>query len=139
MIATALSPGFSDVRFQPARDRPLGLPPSIEYSTSLPVAGSFTTSWIQLCGLVHWKSFTVPSSVTFFWLSNIANEWCAEAGAAAASETAATPARASIFLETCIELSPFAQSAFLLRARRGGSFLVAGLTSSLGPALPVIT
>ncbi len=87
----------------------------MEYSTSLPVAGSFTTSWIQLCGLVHWNSFTVPSRVTFFWLSNIAKEWWAEAGAAAVSETAATPARASIIFETCIERSyPY----YLARPRR---------------------
>src|SRR5689334_2055432 len=80
-----------EVRFQPWRDWPLGLPPSIDHSTSLPEA-SLTISWTQLCGLVHWNSLTVPSRVTVLALSNMANEWCAEAGTAPSARAAPTAA-----------------------------------------------
>src|SRR6187551_343412 len=48
------------------------------------------------CGLVHWNSVTVPSSVMTLRWSNIAKLWCASAGAATSS--AAPAARASLFV-----------------------------------------
>ena len=47
-----VSPGLSELRFQPSRPRPLGLPPSTDQSTVLPEA-SVTVTTIQLWGLVH--------------------------------------------------------------------------------------
>ena len=90
MTTFTLSPAFSVVRFQPRRASPFGLPPSTDHSSIWPWALR-TLTWTQVWGLVHWNSLTVPSSVTFFELSNIANEWCADAGAATSNASPATP------------------------------------------------
>jgi len=43
------------------------------YSVTLPSAPA-TFTCTQMCGFVHWNSFTVPSMVCSFSLSNIAKE-----------------------------------------------------------------
>src|SRR6516165_9866971 len=66
-------PGVRVWGFQPCRVKTAGPPISIAHCTVLPCA-SFTFIRIQLCGLVHWNSFTVPSRVATFSASNIAKE-----------------------------------------------------------------
>jgi hypothetical protein len=65
--------------------------------------------------LVFWKPFTVPEKVTSVSASNIAEEWCANAGAApklAANANVAIPNKARdrmIFLPTSM-LTGYSQS-----------------------------
>src|SRR4051812_33916404 len=82
-------PGVSVFGRQPCRAKPVG--PFISMAHSARLASFLTFKTIQACGLVHWNSFTVPSSWTILRASNIANEWCAAAGIATAPAT--TPAR----------------------------------------------
>src|SRR5262245_52019805 len=64
-----------------------------------PVLGPRSTSiTICACGLVFSKFFTVPESVTSFFLSNITKEWCANAGAAIAPMSAAKSGTANLVL-----------------------------------------
>ena len=62
-----LSPGLSAARVQPWRLRLFGLLSSIDQCRP-PVASSS----MKACGLVHWNSVTVPSSVMILVWSNIA-------------------------------------------------------------------
>src|SRR5438477_6075363 len=89
-------PGVSVLGSQPCRAKPVGPFISMAHSALLPSAATFNT--IQACGLVHWNSFTVPSSWTILRASNMANEWCAAAGIAEAA-TAAIPAKASVLYD----------------------------------------
>src|SRR5690606_35189595 len=64
------SPAFSDVRRQPCRVRLFGLFSSIAQRCTRPETG--TSSSMNACGLVHWNSCTVPSSVICLDWSNMA-------------------------------------------------------------------
>jgi hypothetical protein len=66
-------PGMRVLGTQPCRAKPDGAPSSTDHWTGLPSL-SATIRWIQLCGLVHWNSLTVPSTVIVFSASNIAKE-----------------------------------------------------------------
>src|SRR5687767_3598397 len=66
------SPGLKVVLRQPRRDSEFGLPPSRLHSVLVPL--SSTTTWIQMCGLVHCNSLIVPCSSSVFSSSNIAAE-----------------------------------------------------------------
>src|SRR3954467_3647491 len=90
MCALIAIPGVSVFGSQPCRAKPVGPFISIAHITNWPCS-PLTFSRIQAWGFVHWNSFTVPSSWTILRASNIANEWCAEAGIATAPAT--TPAR----------------------------------------------
>src|SRR5665213_653893 len=71
------SPGLKVVFVQPCFAMMLTAPPSISQvpAVSLPaLSGTLTMMWV--CGFSQLYSTTVPWKVTFFDISNIANEWC---------------------------------------------------------------
>src|SRR5690242_3828802 len=75
-----LSPGRNDMLVQPPRASTDGAFPSMDQSPdSRPIAG---TTWMRTCGLVQMNSFTTPETVMVFSRSNMAKEWCADAGQA---------------------------------------------------------
>src|SRR5215831_16918664 len=49
----------------------------MDHSTTSPLEGSLTSTCSQVCGLVHWNSLIVPTSVFVCCSSKVANEWCA--------------------------------------------------------------
>src|SRR5688572_1110655 len=59
------APGVKVVLRQPLRESEFGLPPSTLHSSLAP-AGFCRSTWIQMCGFVHWNSLTVPVSSTVF-------------------------------------------------------------------------
>ncbi len=87
MVTLTLSPRCRVFFDQPRRSRKLGLMPSTPHCSAPLAAG--TSSQIQLCGLVHWKSVTVPEMVFSWAMSNMAKEWWARAGDAEARAAAA--------------------------------------------------
>jgi hypothetical protein len=70
MRMVTFSPAFSELRRQPWRVRLFGLLSSIAQRCVCPLA--LTSSSMNACGLVHWNSRTVPSSVITCRWSNIA-------------------------------------------------------------------
>src|SRR5690606_14739087 len=65
-----LSPRLSELRLQPCRLRLFGLLSSMLQWVTLPSAG--TSISMNACGLVHWNSVPVPSSVMTLRWSNMA-------------------------------------------------------------------
>src|SRR6185503_12831877 len=84
-------------RFQPSCTRLLGLFISIAQLSSLPLEFG-TSTRKDACGLVQLNSVTVPLMVMTFSPSNIAPEWCTNAGAEKAVMTAANAPVTSVLM-----------------------------------------
>src|SRR5262245_19359170 len=92
-------PSVSEFLFQPRRSNAFGAPPSTIQRSTFPVAGSFTSMWIQECGLIHSIFTTVPRSLTGRFASNsAAKEWCAETWTANTATNAAAAAMLKSFV-----------------------------------------
>src|SRR5262249_43523985 len=78
IFSLSSSPDLSDLLDQPSRTSALGLCPSRFQMTGSP-SFALTEIRMKVCGLVNLNSVTVPSRLTGFSVSNIANEWCASA------------------------------------------------------------
>src|SRR3982751_971786 len=94
-----LSPALMVVRFHPASTRFCGPFISTAQTSSLPsAAGTLTLN--EECGLVQLNSVMVPTSVCSFVGSNMAPEWCTQAGAEAINRATVNAMRGNLFMMT---------------------------------------
>src|ERR1700722_8832268 len=86
------SPGCTEASVQPLGARWFALVNSAFQFCTWPFS-SFTSNSITQCGLVKWKSVTVPFNVTSAVVSKAAYPWCPAAERGTASEPAASARR----------------------------------------------